>query len=248
MKEFLQKNLITILCVIAIVALFLPFCTVSTNISVFGTDSSQSSSVNGFASLGKTFVAYALILGPVLLIVMNYIKKLEKYQGILAIAVPAVCIVCAIITFFVIKTAESNSDGGLYSVEIKTGFGFGAILIILDYIALIVAGAVKYHNFTLDKNGIEKIKTEGIGFIKSAKDTVSENVQNISADIGSRTSQIGANGTPAIGASSAKTRKIDTKNNEEILNTITRLHKMKEDGILTEEEFEKKKSEYLEML
>ena len=86
------------------------------------------------------------------------------------------CIVIEIITFFSAKSKCAAASGGnaLVDVDVDASIGFGFILLIVVYAAMIVAGAVYYHNYTLDKAGLERLKSEGAGLIGKAGDKIKE--------------------------------------------------------------------------
>lgn len=243
MKALLQKHLISVLCVISIIALAFPLCIVITDVSVMGFGDSARSGYNGFQAMQESLLAILLLAGPVLLIAMNYIKKLEKYQGILAIAVPVICLAALIIVCIQLGQLHVNGgDSAFLSMEVKTQIGFGAILAFLSYIATIVAGAVKFHHFTLDKAGLEKLKAEGSSLLQSTKGKVSETVQTVSAAVEAAGTKVQEN---LAADSTAKSTKVNLGRTEEILQLIERLAQMKDAGILTEEEFSEKKAQLL---
>lgn len=75
MKALLQKHLISVLCVISIIALAFPLCIVITDVSVMGFGDSARAGYNGFQAMQESLLAILLLAGPVLLIAMNYIKS-----------------------------------------------------------------------------------------------------------------------------------------------------------------------------
>lgn len=175
-KNLFKQHGLTILCGVAVVALFLPFLSVNAEMEVMGASSSSSSSITGFGAMSRAFLGWGLLLGPVLLVAMNYVKQLEKHKGLLAIAVPAVCLVIEIITFFMAKSADvsASGGGGLVSADVSASVGIGFIILFVVYVAMIVAGAVLYHNYTLDKAGLERLKNEGAGLVGKASDKIKE--------------------------------------------------------------------------
>ena len=242
-KEFVKKNLITILSVVAILAMFLNFVT-------FKTETSYNDSIqkfNGFQLCSRSSFSYFFILGPALLIVMNYIKQLEKYKGILSMVIPAIGFVDIFIVFFAVKSALTaggdalSSISGAAGIEMDTSYsmGIGMILSMLSYLGMVVYGVITQKNFSVENLGdidlsiakpdIEKIKSAGAELMKSAQSGVAKAAQSISESIPT--------------ASSTHTSK---KQVDDTLSLIERLAKMKDDGILTEEEFAEKKKKLLE--
>lgn len=240
-KKMLQKHVLTILCAAAVLVLLLPFISVSAEISSSFVSAESSVTTTGFSAMGSTIFGYGLLAGPVLLVAMNYVKKLEKYKGLLAILVPIVCLIIEVITFFQAKGASASASGGFVNVEVSASLGIGFILLIVIYIAMIVAGAVLYHNFTLDKQGLERLKSEGAGFLGNGMDKIKEGTAKIGGSLGEKFSN------EEKSESSATSKKsINHQKTQEILELIEKLASMKEKGILTEEEFAAKKQELLE--
>ena len=261
MKDILKKHLLTILCIVSIVAMFLPFMSAAVKMEVLGSSSEASQSMTGFSAAQEGFLGYLLLIGPVLLIAMNYIKQLEKYKGLLAIAVPAVCfIVCIIVIVqtksYTVKAMGYGGDGS-FDVEIKYSLGFGGILALLSYIGEAIVGAVTYHNFNLknisfDKDSIQRLKQEGKqmmqsvqGSICQAAHAVSDSVQNATARPEPSVDQ--TDGVVPVRAETkpAPKKAVNLNHTEEILAMIEKLSKMKDAGILTEEEFTEKKHQLL---
>lgn len=249
-KDLLKKHILTILCGVSLIVLFLPFLSVTAKMEVLGQSSSSSTTTTGFGAIGEAFLGWGLVLGPILLVAMNYIKQLEKHKGLLAIIVPILCIIIEVITFFQAKGASASASGGngMASAEINASMGIGFFILILVYLGMIVAGAVLYHNFTLDKAGLERLKTEGADLFGDGISKIKEGGANLINSASEKISNIQSN-TP--NSSSEETQKPPKKNinhnkTEEILCLIEKLAAMKENGILTEEEFTVKKQELLE--
>ncbi|MDO4988051.1 MAG: hypothetical protein Q4E17_03340 [Synergistes sp.] len=153
MKAILKVHALTILSVIAVIALALPFITVTTSVPFIG---SRSDSMSGFNALGTSLFGVILIAGPILVAVMNYIKALAAHKGKIAIAIPIICILCVIYIIVQVNDVEIVSEYCKTSV----GPGFGLILAFLSYAAMIVVGAVEYRGYKLNKAGVEKLKRQ----------------------------------------------------------------------------------------
>lgn len=246
--EIVKKHMITIFCVLAIILLALPLAQIEVAMEMFGMSSESTTTVTGFSALKSSIFAYILIIGPVLLIAMNYIKQLEPHKGILAIAVPVVCIVALIIVVVQAKSFSSSASSEYVSADIKLNVGIGAVLVGLSHIATIIAGAVTYHNFTLDKAGLEKIKTSAGGIITNAQEKASTAIQDVSHSLSSM--QVNSSNTETTTNTTSKPlRKSDNLQRvDEVLALIEKLSKMKDAGILTENEFSDKKKQLLEEL
>lgn len=252
--ELVKTHILSILSAFSVLLLLLPIVNVVTSSeSAYVGSQSASSAVNGFSILGVSIFGYFLLIGPVLLVAMNYVKPLEPYKGLLAVAVPAVCVVCLIIFLIQAGSIYSASASNAYaSAKISCEIGIGAILLFVSYGATMIAGAVTYHNFTLDKAGLEKLKESGANLFDNAK----EKMQNIHFPSGNQAQadpsapvnaepSAAANGAPAAPAKPVK-KLANLNRMDEVLALIEKLSKMKEAGILTEEEFTAKKQQLLE--
>lgn len=255
LKSFIKTHILTICAVISLVVMAFPFVIINTEMEVMGQSAGSQVIVSGFKAIEKSFFTFLLIVGPVVIAIMNYVKPLEKYKGLLAVAVPVACIIIFIIVFLQVKGSQvSASGGGFMSTEIKAGIGIGGILALASYVATAIAGAVTYHNFTLDKEGLKKLKEEGLAMAKNLQDKASDIVSSATDSIGSAISANSSaspeNGTvPSSNPSAApsiKPRRTSISHTEEILQLIEKLYGMKEAGILTEEEFSSKKKSLLE--
>lgn len=229
--EMVKKHMISILCVAAIIALALPFAKVTSTAEVFGQTAEASSSFSGFQTLSHSVFAYIMIAGPAILIVMNYIKQLEPFKGILAIVVPVVCLIALIIVMLTAKSFSMAVDGGMVDAEVKVTPGIGAIVAGVLYVGTAVAGAVTFHNFTFDKAGLERLKNSATDMISSVQEKKLE---------GHEPSAAGAEPAKAAPKKAMSLNRID-----EILCLIEKLAKMKDAGVLTEEEFSDKKKQLL---
>ncbi len=245
-KEWILKNLLTILCVVSVVLLFLPFASGSVEVQSDFMDMSTKTTVTGFNAVTDGILGYSLLVGPVLLVAMNYIKQLDKYKSILAIVVPILCVIVVIITFIQCKGTIAKASGGGASVEVSVSLGIGAILLVLSYLGTLIAGAMTFHNLTLDKAGLQKLKEDLANLPKNAQEKFSGSAQapsgegNATAKTNTENVNLGRN------VSSKKTTATSTNRATEILALIEKLSQMKDSGVLTEEEFAAKKKELLE--
>ena len=173
-KEFIVKNIITICCVVSIILLFLPFGKMSADIYYvdfeYMEEVSDNTSVtfSGFdAIFGKEpiAVAWGMLISPVLLIAMNYIKQLNKYKSILAIVLPVVSLLSSIITLSAAVEVSSESVMGA-SMDVKILPQAGFILLLFTYAGTLLAGVVNFYGLKLNKEGIaefgNKLKEEGL--------------------------------------------------------------------------------------
>lgn len=249
-KELLKQHILTILCTVALILLFLPFFSMNTEMEILGQSSSSSTTITGFDAIKEVFLGWGLVIGPILLVAMNYVKQLEKHKGLLSIIVPVVCLFIEIITFFQAKGASASASGGngMASAEIRASLGIGFFALLLVYLGMIVAGAVLYHNFTLDKAGLERLKSEGTDIFGDGLNKIKEGRTNIINSASEKISNIQANPTNTTNDETQKVVKKSINHNkiQETLDLIEKLSTMKDNGILTEEEFTTKKQELLE--
>ena len=100
-KEFILKNLITICCAASIILLFLPFANVSVSLESSFINASGSTTITGFDTIGgesSSLFSWLMLISPIVLVAMNYIKQLDKYKSILAIILPIVSVISAVCT------------------------------------------------------------------------------------------------------------------------------------------------------
>ncbi len=165
--EFVKKNIIAILCVISLVALVFTFGEITVSSSLNGESTGNAaSSFGGFSAIGTTIFGYFLIIGPVALIAMNYVKQLEEKKGLLAVAVPVLCIVAWILVVMgadSIAAAGSAAAAGA-SVKTEVSLSFGAYLALISYIATGIAGALTFHGAK-----VKALKEKGESFVKKSK-------------------------------------------------------------------------------
>ena len=170
---------------------------------------------------------------------MNYIKQLDKYKSILAIVLPIVSVIAAIIT---VTTAGVNAEGGneMANAEIKTIPQIGFVLLLISYVGTLIAGAMTFYGLKLSKDGLaefgSKLKTEGFSAINigATSDDSESNAPNPAA--------------PNNTAAPKSPKKTNVNQASDVLSLIKQLSEMKSEGVLTEEEFAEKKKELLSQI
>ena len=247
-KEFVLKNLITICCVASVILLFLPFANATIEMESSFVDVSSSTSVSGFDTIigeSSTFIAWVMLISPITIVAMKYIKQLDKYKNILAIILPVCSIISAIITLFSAGvSAEANvmGESGRASTELTPNIGF--FLVIVSYIGTLIAGAITFYGLKLSKEGIaefgNKLKREGLSSVEQIKDLGNKASENLSNKLYSST------GIPNDDTQKTVKKSINHNKIQETLDLIEKLSTMKDNGILTEEEFTTKKQELWE--
>ena len=238
MNEILKKHSLTILCALSIVLLALPMVSVSASIEVFGHEQTNEVSASGFTAMSSGIFGYLMVAGPALLVAMNYIKPIEKYKGILAVAVPVVSLVALIVTVMSADSLSATASNAVADAEVSVSVGIGAILVGLSYVATAIAGMVTYHNFNLSNMNLDKIKNSGASLLSSVQSKTSA-----PAEAADDTAPAQPKEKPVVHKKAVNVNRVD-----EILALIERLAKMKESGILTEDEFAQKKQQLLSEL
>ena len=234
--ELIKKHLMTILCAVCILLLMLPLATVTTVTSseLIG-ETRAEASVNGFGALGLGVFGYILVIGPALLVAMNYIKQLDKYKSILAVVVPVICIVALILVLTQCDSISASASAGSASAKIEVSLAIGAYLLFVAYAGTAVAGAVTYHNLSFNKEGLEKLKNGAANLVSSAQEKI--------GDMKSSHDEKADAVTPEKPVAK---KTANLKRTEEVLALLERLAEMKARGILSEEEFAQKKAQLLE--
>ena len=246
--DAIKKHIIPILCILSILLLALPMGKVSANMESSVVSFSSDTSFTGFQALSNSVLTYLLIIAPALLIAACYVPALDRYKGLLAILAPTICIVVLIFTIFQSKGASTSASSEYFSAEAKVKLSIGAFLLFATYIAPAIMGAVTYHQFTLDKAGMEKLKDNAADFLSNAQGKLSETMKNAtnlanSIELPKTSSESGATTSePRVAA----TKSLNTKRIDEILVLIERLAKMRDVGVLTDEEFAQKKRQLLD--
>ena len=159
-NAFIRNNIMTIIAAVSIVLLFLPF------VSFYAKDSGVTSeflSASGMETIfgikkikigtNTSIFAIFLLVVPIIMIVMNYIKQLNPYKKIIAVVMPVVGIIMEIITLLDIKSLIDSyvEQAQMDSSMIHMSIGIGFILIIVLYVLMAVCGLMIYHNFKLPK-------------------------------------------------------------------------------------------------
>lgn len=250
MKTFIQKHLPAILCAIAIVTMFLPFATFTYS-SEWIDDVSQS--INGFSAMQNSVWGYILLLGPAVLIAVNYVKQLSAYQRICAYIIPAVCLLTLILMVILLMSGALSIAGisDMLEIDTRISVGFGAVLAALCYIGLEIYGVLGYQkapdgqtaSVSADwsdlKNKAVALSQKGLDKISSAAANLSQPSQPVSSQPVPPASQpVSSQPVPPTAPEAV----------EDILLLLERLAKMKEAGVLTEEEFAEKKQKLLERI
>lgn len=269
-KEFILKNLMGIICALIIVALFLPFMSVKAEVSVGGFGGgSADQSVNGFSLVtdGGIF-GFAFILCIAAVAASCYIPQLKPFRKIISAVGSAAGIVCLFIAPGSAASAVNAAAGGATAgtgvsakVELNYQIGFWIILILM--LALIAMSVIQFLGLkgnkvfdavnsaeadtastALPTNTGEQTKSPlgglGTDSIKNMAQNAAGGIAGVAENLKDKASQAAQN---IQSHTSAK-----KEDPQAVMEQIKQLHEMKENGILTEEEFAEKKKEFLARL
>lgn len=187
-NEFVKKNLLAVCAALSVLAMFLPFA----KFTASGGGSDSAVSVSGFTSIFGEYgsiISIVLLLGPVALVVMNYIRQLERYKLTLSVAVPGICLLFELITYFMVSGAMNAESGAASDIAGSLGISvssdvrpqIGFFVLILIYIITAAAGLITYHGYTLDKDGIEKLKKGGAGITETVSKRAESTANKLSS-------------------------------------------------------------------
>lgn len=160
-NKFIRNNIMTICAAISLVFLFLPFVSFTGEVAGASqklVSSSGMEAIFGIKDLkvgtNTSIFAIFLLIVPVVMIVMNYIKPLNPYKKIIAVALPVVGIIMEIVTLLDIRSIINSFIDLTPGVErnmVHTSIGIGFILLIVSFVLMTVCGLMIYHNFKLPK-------------------------------------------------------------------------------------------------
>lgn len=160
-NTFIRNNIMTLCAICSILLLFLPFASFSATASIENAEmTSRESSISGFEAIfgikdikigaNSSIFALFLLIIPILIIAINYIRISKLPQKWIAVAAPALGIIVEIITLLDIRKLYKTfitTEG----VTLKTSLGIGFILIFIVYLVTIIIASVIYHNMKLPK-------------------------------------------------------------------------------------------------
>lgn len=180
-KEKIIKNINSILAAVSIAMWFLPMFGINTR--ELGYDNSLTFS--GFemfvgiefsdgTATPMNIPSLFLIVFPLMLILSNYVKQLEKWKRYYIFAAPAGSIIFLIITKF--------SVGSSVSVTVSTSVGFWLYLLL--NIALLILAYFQFKGIELDKEQIQKfVQQSGAKFADASQNLLGTTCPNCGAKI-----------------------------------------------------------------
>lgn len=216
-----QRLLIVVAAVVGIISIFLPWIRMSAH--VFG--DYYAGSENGFQGAGIV-VFFCFLAAAVMPFIGNKMQVLDKTWWLLTLIAGALAFLFTLV--FIIK--EIGNMGYVGGGSEKVYFGFG------QWMAFIAAAGIVLSAWLL----------------KSPEHTLKTGFENLTNQFSIPTTTVTTTEAPIHPPSATINQTVadeQTKTNisssQEILNELERLAKMKNDGIITEEEFQQLKSKLL---
>jgi hypothetical protein len=157
-NDFIRQNIMAICAALSILFAILPFMKFSSDVKSEYVNTGSSAVLNGFTAIfgenGSIF-ATLMFLGPILIIIMNYIPQLKPFRRAIAIAAPLFCILAEVAVFFILRgvyvsTVKSQSYEGV-DVSVSAIPHVGFYLMLLSYILTAVVGFMTYYGLELPK-------------------------------------------------------------------------------------------------
>lgn len=276
-KEFILKNLMTIICGITIIALFFPFIGVSADVGVGGFSANSGEvSVEGYLIIfDGGFLGILMELCIMLIILSAYLPQLKPYRKIACAASSVIGFICLFIVPNLIAKSINSESGGGVEVKAHISYKFGFWLMLICYVALIAMSVIQFLGLRGNKV-FDAINQNSVSYnqVEAAPNAVSERFKNMAQNISENAANAVGNIKDKISSNTAPqeppvqqvqsvqpmttVQQAPTSNNisapapkgnpEETMKHIKELFEMKEAGILTEEEFNEKKQEFLKMI
>lgn len=276
-KEFILKNLMTIICGITIIALFFPFIGVSADVGVGG----FSANTGDVTFIGYTIISDGGFLGILmelcitLIILSAYLPQLKPYRKIACAASSVIGLICLFIVPNLIAKSINSESGGGVEVKAHISYKFGFWLMLICYVALIAMSVIQFlglrgnkvfdaiNQTSVPNNQGEAAPNDVSERFKNIAQNISENAANAVGNIKNKISSNTVPQEPTVQQaqsvqlmstvqqtpiSNNVSVPVQKGNPEETMKHIKELFEMKEAGILTEEEFNEKKQEFLKMI
>lgn len=261
-KEFILKNLMGIICVLIVLALLLPFMSVKAEVSVGGFGGgSADQSVNGFSLVtdGGIF-GFAFILCLAAVAASCYIPQLKPFRKIIAAVGSVAGTICLFIAPGAAAGGAAAGTGVSAKVELSYQIGFWIILILM--LALIAMSVIQFlglkGNKVFDAVNSAEADTAALPTNTGAEtksplaglntDSIRNMAQNAAGGIAGAAESLKDKASQAAQNIQNRAPAAKKEDPQAVMEQIKQLHEMKENGILTEEEFAEKKKEFLARL
>ena len=156
-NDFIRKNMMSFCALISIIFAFFPFASFCAKA---GDVTGNKISVSGFETLfgakeikvgsNNSIFGLIMLLVPIIIIVMNYIKPLEPLKKYIAVGAPALGIIGEFITFFDLRGTFKTfiQDEG---AKLSSSLGIGFFLILASFILTAIVGLIIYYGMELPK-------------------------------------------------------------------------------------------------
>lgn len=132
--EMIKKYGIKVLCVIALIALFLPMAKVTLTSDYIDAETSLS----GLTVALKGYICMLLIVGPVAIIAADYIAKVKRLKALVQAGVAVIGIALTFVGYLqASKIAAAGQAAGMGYVDCEASLGIGGILCIAAYIGIL---------------------------------------------------------------------------------------------------------------
>ena len=274
-KNLLKEHLVTILCVIAVIALAFPMVTIVSKVESEFINQSTKLNITGFQALGG-FWAIFLLVGPIVLAVSKFIDALKPYRKLLGLAIPVICLVMLVLTVLFSKGGSASTSNSAGSAKATVQIGLGAIICGICHLVCTLIGFKEYKaaGGTIPGmpsviycsncgntnrpdarvcsncgNPVEAPTFSGAALWNTVHEKAAmaaDKVKTMAGSISSGAGAAPAEPGAAPAAPAAPAKKaVSVDHTTEILSLIEKLSAMRDSGILTEEEFAQKKQDLL---
>lgn len=133
--EKIKKYGITGFSIIALIALFFPMATVEIN----GDYVHSSLSLSGFAIAFQGYICMILIVGPLAILAADWIPFVKKLKALVQAGVAVLGIILTFIGYSQAQSiAAASQAAGMGTVDCTSALGFGGILCLISYAAILV--------------------------------------------------------------------------------------------------------------
>ena len=132
--ELIKKYGIKALCIIALIALFLPMATVNLESDYYD----NSTSLSGFTVAFQGYICMLLIVGPIAIFAADYIAIVKRLKALVQAGVSILGVILTFVGYLqASKIASAGQAAGMGFVDCEASIGFGGILCIIAYIGIL---------------------------------------------------------------------------------------------------------------
>ena len=132
--EYVKKYGIKVLCLVALVALFLPMASVSVESDYYD----NSTNISGLTVAFQGYICLLLIVGPVAIIAADYIAIVKRLKALVQAGVSVIGVILTFVGYLQASSiASAGQAAGMGYVDCEASLGFGGILCIVAYIGIL---------------------------------------------------------------------------------------------------------------